>query len=63
MDYGHGVRPFTFSDEWGLMSDPLMGSLLFGTSPPPLDTMAPSLSLPMYVLKLLSSQRLHPPRL
>jgi hypothetical protein len=61
MDYGHGVGPFGFRDESKLISDLLMGSLLFGTSLLPLDTMAPSLSLLMYVIKLLSSRRLNHP--
>jgi hypothetical protein len=61
MDYGHGVGPLRSSDESKLISDLLMGSLLFGISLLPLDTMAPSLSLPMYVINLLSSRRLNHP--
>ena len=62
MDYGLCVRPVSSSEECALISDPLMGNLFTGISLLLLDMMAPSLSLLMCVLTLLSSrEHLHPP--
>jgi hypothetical protein len=60
MDYGYGVSPLSFSEEYALISDPLMGSLLFGTLLLPPDTMGQSLSRPTYVLTLLLSTSASP---